>query len=316
MADNIAQFLRNDLGGDAKEDNALKRMADNSDSVPLDDFGDRFLQQSDSGHAFFGEARKPTETAPSSGGASMSGPEPMYGRKGQRGIAGTLVKPPAPRAMTPDELMAAANRMENDFLSKTEMSLAQGPSARRLAGGSHDTGYNTELTAGGEKAYRAWKEQYDPGDSGVDYDHRGFFNANEKRFANGHGTDRWKKPNHPTFSDESNYASGSNEKYAGHWGPGDENYIGPKGGQTYEGDPSGTSHDPSIPDLDPALRRQLGQGEGPPEWLSQYMSSQPYTDPNHQMMPGRVDLLGSGKYLSEKERLKQLRDEQRTAGLR
>ncbi len=155
-----------------------------------------------------GKAKRQAFATADDGRPSLSGPQPMYGHSEQRGLGGTMVapqRPVAPRAMTPQEMMAAADAMEKDFLKQGDRSSHVDP---RLIG------------------------------------------------------------------------------------------------------------TPDGPDLDPALKRQLGQGQEPPDWLSQYMSNQPYSDPYHQIMPGRVDLLGSNKYLSEKERLKMLRDEQRTAGLR
>lgn len=52
-----------------------------------------------------------------------------------------------------------------------------------------------------------------------DYDLRGFYSENPgEGMGSGHMTDRYKKPNHPTFSDESKY-SGVNGNVGGHWGP-------------------------------------------------------------------------------------------------
>lgn len=58
--------------------------------------------------------------------------------------------------------------------------------------------------------------------------------------------------------------------------------------------------------VEPALQRSAGQ-EGPPDWLVQYMEKQPPTDPYHQVMPGRVDIVNANKYLSEQEKLKLLK---------
>lgn len=51
-------------------------------------------------------------------------------------------------------------------------------------------------------------------DSGQDYDFRAAVQAGETPDASGHWTDKFKKPNHPTFSDESIYAGSGNP---GHW---------------------------------------------------------------------------------------------------
>lgn len=69
-----------------------------------------------------------------------------------------------------------------------------------------DKQYNTILTNDEEKEFQSWKKQYAPKDSGADYDLRGAFKADLKPGADGHWPDTFKKPNHPTFSDESQYA--------------------------------------------------------------------------------------------------------------
>src|ERR1051326_8883512 len=78
--------------------------------------------------------------------------------------------------------------------------------------------YDTPLTPDEEVAVQQWKRRYAPRDSGADYDLRGAFRAGltpDPR--TGHWPDRFKKPNHPTFSDESQYAAGPDAAKAGHW---------------------------------------------------------------------------------------------------
>ena len=69
------------------------------------------------------------------------------------------------------------------------------------------TSYNTKLTPEEERVYREWaiKNGYDPFKGTYDYDLRGAWKAGEGKGGNGHMTDRFKKPNHPTFSRESQY---------------------------------------------------------------------------------------------------------------
>ena len=75
--------------------------------------------------------------------------------------------------------------------------------------------FDTHLPTNQESAYTRWKAQYAPGDSGQDYDLRGAFKAGLKPdTATGHWPDTFKKPGHPTFSDESKYARFGNP---GHW---------------------------------------------------------------------------------------------------
>lgn len=86
--------------------------------------------------------------------------------------------------------------------------------------------YDTKLTAEDEKKFLAWKKEYAPKDSGYDYDLRGAFKAGLKpNPKSGHWPDTYKKPNHPTFSNESKYAK-DRPDLAGHW-EGDK-YIPPK----------------------------------------------------------------------------------------
>lgn len=83
--------------------------------------------------------------------------------------------------------------------------------------------YSTPLSLHDEAAYQLWKIQNAPRDSGADYDLRGAYLANMQRDPdNGHMGDRFKKPNHPTFSDQSQYAVGDQRERAGHW-------VGPEG---------------------------------------------------------------------------------------
>lgn len=77
-----------------------------------------------------------------------------------------------------------------------------------------DPRYNTKLTPQEESAFAAWKAQHAPNDSGYDYDLRGAFKAGlAPDPATGHWADTFKKPNHETFSDESQYRN----EFAGHW---------------------------------------------------------------------------------------------------
>jgi hypothetical protein len=70
-----------------------------------------------------------------------------------------------------------------------------------------DAKFNTVLTPQEERAFVKWKRQYAPRDSGADYDLRGAFKAGfTPDPQSGHWPDTFKKPNHPTFSDQSRYA--------------------------------------------------------------------------------------------------------------
>jgi hypothetical protein len=75
--------------------------------------------------------------------------------------------------------------------------------------------FNTQLSPMEEQNFTQWKAQYAPNDSGEDYDLRGAFKANLRPDPKtGHWPDTYKKPNHPTFSNESQYAKFGKP---GHW---------------------------------------------------------------------------------------------------
>lgn len=97
--------------------------------------------------------------------------------------------------------------------------------------------YDTRLTADQERRYQAWRAtlpkplQYEG-----DYDLRGYWadpdTVKEGIVDGQHFTDRYKKPNHPTFSVESKYATGENRNRAGRW---DDGMFIPPGGTAYSG---------------------------------------------------------------------------------
>jgi hypothetical protein len=83
--------------------------------------------------------------------------------------------------------------------------------------------YDTKLSPNQEQSFQSWKKKNAPNDSGQDYDLRGAYKEGLTRDpSNNHFSDRYKKPNHPTFSDQSIYAKDA-PSLAGHW-EGD-NYI-------------------------------------------------------------------------------------------
>lgn len=86
--------------------------------------------------------------------------------------------------------------------------------------------FETTLSDAEEAQFQTWKAKYAPNDSGYDYDLRGAFKAGITPGANGHWPDTYKKPNHPTFSDESKYASVVGKKFSGHWDG--ENFTPPE----------------------------------------------------------------------------------------
>lgn len=77
--------------------------------------------------------------------------------------------------------------------------------------------YNTPLSPEEEAKFQEWKAKYAPKDSGEDYDLRGAFKEGlTPDPQTGHWPDTYKKPNEPTFSDQSQYAK-DRPDLAGHW---------------------------------------------------------------------------------------------------
>jgi hypothetical protein len=86
--------------------------------------------------------------------------------------------------------------------------------------------FNTQLSPEEEEKFLQWKAINAPHDSGEDYDLRGAYRAGlTKDIKSGHWPDTYKKPNHPTFSNQSIYSKYAPEK-AGSWKG--EQYIPPK----------------------------------------------------------------------------------------
>jgi len=82
--------------------------------------------------------------------------------------------------------------------------------------------YNTPLNPREETAFQEWALRNGRMEDLRDYDLRGFWKSGEAFAPNGHGSDRWKKPNHPTFSAESIYSGpytpgGVWEQVGGRW---------------------------------------------------------------------------------------------------
>lgn len=76
----------------------------------------------------------------------------------------------------------------------------------------------TNLPINREIGYQVNKSQYRPWDTGYDYDLRGFYNQYgtlSPQATNGHLTDEYKYPIHPTFSIKSKYYNG--QPYAVDW---------------------------------------------------------------------------------------------------
>lgn len=87
--------------------------------------------------------------------------------------------------------------------------------------------FETPLTPQEEMLFQTWKAEYAPKDSGYDYDLRGAFKAGlTPDPTTGHWPDTYKKPNHPTFSNQSIYAK-MRPDLAGQWINNDTQFVPP-----------------------------------------------------------------------------------------
>lgn len=82
--------------------------------------------------------------------------------------------------------------------------------------------YNTQLDPAQEYAYQNWLQvqsalnKRDMSRDNFDYDMRGAFASGAGQADNGHWPDTFKKPNHPSFSDQSQY-HGADGQTGGTW---------------------------------------------------------------------------------------------------
>lgn len=82
--------------------------------------------------------------------------------------------------------------------------------------------YNTPIPPEKQAAFGQWVDAQtqagkNPLRDRYDYDVQGDWLAGAARDDRGHGSDQFKKPNHPTFSDQSQY-QGKDGYLGGHWG--------------------------------------------------------------------------------------------------
>ena len=107
---------------------------------------------------------------------------------------------------------------DNSAPSASPAYTAPPPDTSRLSDGRIDMTkyYNTQLAADQESRFQAWiKESGRQGDL-ADYDLRGWYSKSGQVATNGHLTDEFKKPNHPTFSSGSIY-NGADGARGGEW---------------------------------------------------------------------------------------------------
>ena len=96
----------------------------------------------------------------------------------------------------------------NILVHQTQRQMPAAPGAARIIDpNDFSDRFNTKLSDQDEQKFLQWQKQHPGIGSTYDYDARGFWKSGAATAANGHGADRFKKPNHPTFSDQSMYHS-------------------------------------------------------------------------------------------------------------
>ena len=118
----------------------------------------------------------------------------------RRAVEGTL----RATATTKSSSTLANAKLSTDDLSIWKDVESSSAADTRAAQGLSE--YDTELGASGEAHYQEWKKTLpEQLQSEEDYDLRGYYKETGGEDAEGHLTDKYKKPNHPTFSTESKY---------------------------------------------------------------------------------------------------------------
>lgn len=126
--------------------------------------------------------------------------------------------------------------------------------------------YNTPLTPVEQGLYKQWLSKLpQEQQNSYDYDMQGAWLSGAGRAGNGHLPDTFKKPNHPTFSDQSQY-SGQDGYVGGHWadlGNGKYSYAAsPTNTQFHAPDALGDYFKRVEPDSTLVLQPALATGPG------------------------------------------------------
>jgi hypothetical protein len=167
--------------------------------------------------------------------------------------------------MSGNLLRYAGDPIERDNL------LAPGPAPSMPMGPpDFSARYNTALTPTEEAQFQQWAQASGKAGDLRDYDLRGAWKSGAATAPNGHLPDTYKKPNHPTFSDESQY-HGRDGFTGGTWGGGDGQpdtftpgptnlrMLGPQGLQHYF-----HQREPDVRLMLPPQRMSGGDSEGMP----------------------------------------------------
>jgi len=153
--------------------------------------------------------------------------QPVPGSSFESEMTGSPVEPLAPTSVMESFEARSAPPMPAAVPPARQFTQAQGRmDAERVVRSKFDT----QLSPQEEFTFAEWKKKYAPNDSGEDYDLRGAFKSGMKPSADGHWSDEFKKPNHPTFSNQSRYAAfGDPGEWAGVWDPKTRTYTPPVG---------------------------------------------------------------------------------------
>lgn len=144
------------------------------------------------------------------------------------GVTGTAIKnalfglPIDPVTSTPlgkeaglDNIKLGGEQNQNNVFDYIMQDLGQGAKtlgsivkAYKNVSRGYDDNYDTILGSQEEEKFQDWKTKNAPNDTGADYDLRGAYKANLSRDSEeAHLPDTFKKPSHPTFSDQSKYST-------------------------------------------------------------------------------------------------------------
>ena len=121
--------------------------------------------------------------------------------------------------------------MAKNVLGMSDESFRNMPPPKELNNQYFVENYNTNLGAKDEVAFQAWAKNNNRLEDLIDYDLRGAWKQGAQQENNGHFPDTYKKPNHPTFSDQSIYHNTANPNggkfVGGNW------FDGEKGTYTF-----------------------------------------------------------------------------------
>jgi len=126
-----------------------------------------------------------------------------------------IVQPP----IDPGYAMPNANIGNLNQMPGVEVSGALRAQAQQPDPYDYSARYNTPLSPAEEAQFQAWAKANGKGNDTYDYDLRGAWKSGAATSENGHLPDTYKKPNHPTFSDQSQY-HGVDGVQGGTWGGG------------------------------------------------------------------------------------------------